>query len=739
MSSTNQTIPGFSGPFVHVEVGPSVGQRQNSVGDLLSRLQEAAPGESWDGSAHEDHSFDNKLAVVRLGIASSLFYALRAKHAPTAAHALRVALSCSAWSERSGLDPQTRDRIEIAALLHDVGKIGIPDRILRKPGKLTVDERLTMDLTPQLGVEILRGCTSDIDLLDMIRYAHTWYESRRVDEGPRGQALPLGSRMLSIASAFDAMTTDTVYRPAMSRETALGELLCGAGAQFDPDLTGDFVRMLEDRPELLQGAVVHRWIHSLRNGAETSIWSAPVPGHVSATHSGDPYRTYFEHWIHHTMDGVVFLDSEGFIVRWNDRMASMTGIGFDAMLGKQWDESALRLRSDSANSDEAAGLFHPNMQRGETRTRSMAIEQPGRSATPLEVQVSMVPDSDNHSGGYVIVLHNLSDEAKLKSELDTLRFRSTQDSLTKVANRAHFDKTIAEMSKLASNSKLTYSLVICDIDHFKKVNDIHGHQAGDDALIKFAEVLREHSRDGDLVARYGGEEFLLLARGCDNATATRRAEGIRLAIEKRSLPSLNNECITASFGVTQFQPGDSPETVVARADRALLKAKENGRNRVIQLGSGDHFHNVDSVARSGWRSFWPWAETNSTDEFDIITPVPIDLAIEKLRGFIADHGAEIIRVDENQVSIRVNVTVRSNGRRSGDQQVAIQASLTLSERKPEGSLRFASKKTKVHVILNPIRNRDRRGTPLKACYTQLTTSLRSYLMGEIETESSKQD
>jgi diguanylate cyclase (GGDEF)-like protein/PAS domain S-box-containing protein len=736
MSPTTQTTTGFGAPLVHVEVGPSTDLRQTNVGEMLSRLQEAAPSESWDAANAANHSFDNKLAVVRLGIASSLFYAMRAKHAPTAAHALRVALSCSAWSERLGLDSQLRDRIEIAALLHDVGKIGIPDRILRKPGKLTVDERLTMDLTPQLGVEILRGCTADVELLDMIRYAHTWYESRRVDEGPRGQALPLGSRMLAIASAFDAMTTDTVYRPAMSRETALGELLSGAGTQFDPDLTGDFARMLEDRPELLQGAVVHRWIHSLRDGGEMSIWSAPLPGHGSAANPIDPFRTYFEHWINHTVDGVVFLDSEGFIVRWNDRMSVMTGIGCDAMLGKQWEESAFRLRSTSIDSDETIGLLHPNLQRGETRTRNMVIEQPGRSPTPLEVQVSMVPESNDQSGGYVIILHNLSDEVQLKSELDTLRIRSTQDSLTKIANRAHFDKTIAEMSKLASNSKLTFSLVICDIDHFKKVNDVHGHQAGDDALIKFAEVLREHSREGDLVARYGGEEFLLLARGCDNATATRRAEGIRIAIENCPLPSLNNECITASFGVTQFQPGDSPETVVARADRALLKAKENGRNRVIQLGSGENFQSVESETRGGWRSFWPWVETNSTDEFDIITPVPVDLAIEKLRGFIADHGAEIIRVNENQVSIKVKVTIRSNGRRSADQQIAIQASLTLSERKPDANARFGSLKTKVHVILNPIRNRDRRGTPLKACYTQLAHSLRSYLMGEIETRSS---
>ena len=197
----------------------------------------------------------------------------------------------------------------------------------------------------------------------------------------------------------------------------------------------------------------------------------------------------------------------------------------------------------------------------------------------------------------------------------------------------------------------SFSLIICDIDHFKRVNDVHGHPAGDEALVSFASVLSSHSRDGDLVARYGGEEFLLLTPNCDNATACKRAEAIRQALEKTLLPSLKNESITASFGVTEFQSGDSPETVLSRADRALLKAKDNGRNRVIQLGTGNPVDLPKNSPKRGWLSGWFESEDDPVDrEYDIVTPVPIDLAIEKLRGFIADHNAEIISVNENQVS-----------------------------------------------------------------------------------------
>src|SRR5690606_18211365 len=126
----------------------------------------------------------------------------------------------------------------------------------------------------------------------------------------------------------------------------------------------------------------------------------------------------------------------------------------------------------------------------------------------------------------------------------------------------------------------------CDIDHFKRINDTYGHQAGDEALVTFASVLRECSREGDLVARYGGEEFVLLCAACDNPCATARAEEIRRIIERTPVPSLGGNTMTASFGVTEHQAGDSAATIIARADRALLTAKNTGRNRVVQLGAG---------------------------------------------------------------------------------------------------------------------------------------------------------
>ncbi len=712
---------------------------------LLAELQDAAPSSNHASNpSTSDVKFENQLAMVRLGIATSLFYALRAKHLPTAAHSLRVALSCSAWAHQLGLPEEQRDRIEVAALLHDMGKMGIPDRILRKPGKLTVEEQLTMDCCSRLGCEILRGCTSDNELLDIVLHANSWFDGRRHDDGPRGDALPIGARMLSIADAFDAMTTDHVYRPAMSRERAIQELSKGATTQFDPELVVDFSRMLEDRPELLGGVVIDRWLNQLKVGSEVSLWSSilgqtsPAGAHLKSSLATRSDDVYLSKLLGKLKDGVVFTDSEGTITKWNDAMHRLTGLADQAMLGKTWSSETIRLRERDASREKDACIVSQALRSGATVSRNMLIEQPGLTPTFVHVQASPVSGSQPGIFGTVVVIRDMSDQASMQKQLAALHQRVTRDALTGVANRAYFDEQLVKLTARTSSGGPTFSLVICDIDHFKRVNDVHGHPAGDEALISFASILESHSRDGDLVARYGGEEFLLIADACDNATATKRAEVIRAALERTPLPSLKNEAVTASFGVTEFQAGDSAETILARADRALLKAKDNGRNRVIQLGSGNQSSEVAETPRRGWFGWFDGAEAQQNSEIDILTPVPAALAIEKLRGFIADHDAEIIHVTENQVSLKVNVICTKGGRRRVDHQMTLSAQLTLSEQKRADATSPGARLwsgTKVHVVLRPLRNRDRRSRALNPCTAQLVSSLKSYLMGEIMDDS----
>ncbi|MCO8123410.1 diguanylate cyclase [Stieleria sp. TO1_6] len=710
-----------------------------NVNGLLAKLQTASEAVEEKPLDQAEQNIENQLAVVRLGIATSLFYALRTKHPSTAAHGLRVALFCSGWAERMGLDYDLRDRIEVAALLHDVGKIGIPDRILRKPGKLTVDEQLAMDSCPDNGCEILRGCTNDPALLEIVRFGGVWYDSRRGAESPRGDQIPLGARMLAIADAFDAMTTEHVYRPALSRDRAIAELIRASGTQFDPNLVGDFCRMLEAHPEILQGSIVHRWLQQLRPEDSEAFWTGKkVGGTGKHTRRKEVVRreTLFnQHLLQTLKDGVTFTDAEGTIDQWNVAMERLTQLPAEAMIGKQWSVAALRMRdADHHAKQETVCPLQECLRSGEVVRRAMVIDAAGSDPIPVHVEVAPVPGNHHGSHGTVIVVHDLSDLEHLERRLHTLHKQTTIDALTRVANRAHFDETLNELVTATTDGGPTFSLVICDLDHFKRINDTFGHPAGDEALKVFAGLLRSHSREGDLVARYGGEEFLLLAASCDNATGARRAEIIRQALESTPIECLGNECITASFGVTEFQSGDSPQTIVARADRALLKAKDNGRNRVVQLGLGKMSEIVDVVPRTGWFDWLTRHDDSVLTVVDILTPVPIDLAIEKLRGFIADHEAEIVNVAENQLTLKVASGCSQGGRRRVDHKISFHATMTLShaqadEMPTEKSIAGGS--TKVHLELKPIRNRDRRRREIKRSVAQLVSSFRCYLMGDI--------
>ena len=112
--------------------------------------------------------------------------------------------------------------------------------------------------------------------------------------------------------------------------------------------------------------------------------------------------------------------------------------------------------------------------------------------------------------GAAFLFHDATTEVAMEEQVESLYKKATCDAMTQCANRAEFDRQIVEFTKRYEETGNPFSLIICDVDHFKKVNDTFGHQAGDDTLISFGALLRRGSRDQDLVARYGGEEFTLL-------------------------------------------------------------------------------------------------------------------------------------------------------------------------------------------------------------------------------------
>ena len=177
---------------------------------------------------------------------ASLLSALAYRDAQTAAHSTRVAELCVATA--AGLLSVKRTyELEVAALLHDIGKIGVPDSILLKPGPLTPEEWETMELHDRIGVEIVEASFSNQRLVDIMRYHHaTFSGSPDTPHFPAGQDIPIGARIVAIADAYDAMVSDRVYRKGRPPEQAFEELRRCAGTQFDPGLVERFISIARE-------------------------------------------------------------------------------------------------------------------------------------------------------------------------------------------------------------------------------------------------------------------------------------------------------------------------------------------------------------------------------------------------------------------------------------------------------------------------------------------------------------
>lgn len=154
---------------------------------------------------------------------------------------------------------------------------------------------------------------------------------------------------------------------------------------------------------------------------------------------------------------------------------------------------------------------------------------------------------------------------------------SNTDKLTGIANRRLFQEKLEEQIKLYQKEEKSFSLLIIDIDHFKKVNDTYGHQIGDVVLEKLAKLLKKQVRPGDIVARFGGEEFTIILPHTDGEEAMLIAKKLNLSVEEDEWKDVDG--LTVSVGVATFTSEDNEASIVKNADQALYYSKENGRNR----------------------------------------------------------------------------------------------------------------------------------------------------------------
>ncbi len=188
-----------------------------------------------------------EIKTLYLNAIKSLVFALEAKDKYTEGHSKRVTFYACEIAKRMGLSNLMIHKIHLAGLLHDIGKIGVKESILNKPGKLTNDEYKHIYDHPVTGAKILTPVLKDKDILSFIRHHHERYDGTGRPDGLKGEEIPLGARILAVADTFDAITSDRPYRKALTVDFALKEIKRCSGSQFDPIVVIHFMDFAEEK------------------------------------------------------------------------------------------------------------------------------------------------------------------------------------------------------------------------------------------------------------------------------------------------------------------------------------------------------------------------------------------------------------------------------------------------------------------------------------------------------------
>ncbi|WP_050740084.1 sensor domain-containing diguanylate cyclase [Acetobacterium bakii] len=278
-------------------------------------------------------------------------------------------------------------------------------------------------------------------------------------------------------------------------------------------------------------------------------------------------------------DVIWTMDLEGKFTYVSPSVQKLRGYSVDEVLQQSQEEllcpgSLIYMQQGLENAIRSVQNNQPfNVFRGE-------LEQPCKDGSTVwtETTVSGIYNENSEFIGMLGVSRDISERKNMEEEIRKL---SVTDKLTQIYNRLKLDETLEEQWNDANKTEIPFSLMIVDIDHFKFVNDTFGHQAGDIVLVELANILEMNVGSVDVVGRWGGEEFLIILPKTDRGSALLLAEKLRMLINEKIFTKVGK--ITASFGVADYNKDSSPDTIVFRADSALYKAKENGRNRVEYL------------------------------------------------------------------------------------------------------------------------------------------------------------
>ncbi|HKP11869.1 MAG TPA: diguanylate cyclase [Blastocatellia bacterium] len=573
-----------------------------------------------------------QMADLHLRTIEALAIAIDAKDEVTHDHVHRVQIYATGLARLFGLSELEIEALKAGALLHDVGKLAVPDYILNKPGRLTDAEFEKMKVHTTVGAEILERVGFPYPVVPVVRHHHERWDGRGYPDGLRGDEIPITARILTIADSFDSMREDRQYRKAMTRDEAIVVLKEGAGSVFDPNIVRAFLDQLEDFEAEIRERRVEPQIEAFRRkpGDERGPGAARRPHADSGPVAYEKIRS-----AHREVLALYNIaQTIGSSLDLRDTFAVFSARLLDIV---SYTTCALYLVRQDATEVEAAHVAGRNGERfrGKRIASGMGISgwvvangHPMHNCDPAVDFEAMKAEADEaYRTATVVPLvkdgEMLGALAVYSAELeaytpDHLRLMEAVAKLLSdaVANSAHHERTetsaltdmltglpnaralryrFEEESDRARRHRDTFSLMLMDLDGFKAVNDRLGHQAGDQVLRQLVGVMLGQIRSRDFLGRYAGDEFVaILQAGAEEA----REAALRLqrAIDKhdfgfngaRLVIGLSIGC--ASFGAD----GDSLDELLLAADRAMYSDK--ARRKGLP-GPSRHLISTDSGRR----------------------------------------------------------------------------------------------------------------------------------------------
>jgi diguanylate cyclase (GGDEF)-like protein/putative nucleotidyltransferase with HDIG domain len=579
------------------------------------------------------------MAALHLRTIETLALAIDAKDDTTAAHLRRVQIYAAGIGKELNLSPSDMQALNAAALLHDVGKLAVPEYIISKPGKLTPEEFEKMKVHPVVGAEILERVNFPYPVVPIVRSHHEKYDGTGYPEGLIGHEIPVGARILSAVDCLDALASNRQYRQALPLDEAMQIVTSEAGKAFDPEIVAILRRKYKDLEQEAKTQTADRTKLSTHIKIERGL--APATGFASAKAmvvSEPQAENDFSRSIASARREIQLLteviNDLGNSLSLDDTLALLAVRLFKAV---KHDTIAVYLIRD--------GKLIPRFVKGESYRLFFSLEiplgqglsgwvaendkaivnanpavEPGylndpRMVTPLRSAIAIPLRSQDRMVG-VLTLYSLGAEAfnadhyrlllaiapKAAHAIEnSLRFEraanaADTDELTGLANgRFLFSHLAKEVAKY-SHSEGSFAVMVMDLDGFKQANDQFGHLAGNRILKAIADHLRRNIRVGDVVARLGGDEFVVVMNQPPQSV-TEYLGHIDNVSSRLESEVHCQAMVSISVGVARYpEDGLDAETLLEKADERMYEAKR--RKRALQLSPAPVEAGLNQIANA---------------------------------------------------------------------------------------------------------------------------------------------